>query len=325
MHSRTRRMRRKATPNSNRASRKPSRNRSMLSSSHSMLNSNGKIRTGSKIAASNSNGKIGANNSRVLSNSGSSRNMPNNSGRTSSRPSNGSGRTRATSNNSELSNRSRSGASSNSTPSSSNARTRTASDSARNNKGKTGTISNSMLSNNGRTRTTGNSAARTGSGATNKRETRPSSTASSRAPGNSIVHSAGTPTTVPGNGAVAITDTACLTIVTADTSARTTGSASMACPSWWLVDIRAFSTRAIGSLPLTHGRNIGEMTGTTMTTSMSPMSTTAITCTTAGIPTSELQSAFRCSSTPSAASEEAALKRKYYRLETRSESCLEQY
>src|SRR5579864_175509 len=322
MHSRTRRMRRKATPNGSRASRKPSRNRSMFSSSrHSMFNSNGKIRTSSQIAASNSNGKIAANNNRVLSNNGSSRNMLNNSGKTSSGPSNGSGRARTISSNSEFSNSSRSEAN-NGKPSSSSARTRRASDSARNNKGKTGTISNSALRS---SRTIGNSAIRTDKGATNKRETRPSSTESSRAHGRSTVHSAGIPTTVPGNGAVAITDTAYLTIVTADTLVRTTGSASMACPSWWLVDIRAFSTRAIGSLPLTHGRNIGEMTGTTMTTSMSPMSTTAITCTTAGIPTSELQSAFRCSSTPSAASEEAALKRKYYRLETRSESCLEQY
>ena len=63
---------------------------------------------------------------------------------------------------------------------------------------------------------------------------------------------------------------------------------------------------AIGSVWLTLGRNIGGMTGTTMTTSMSPTSTTAITCSIADIPTSESRSASRCSGVPGAASEEAA-------------------
>src|SRR4029077_4772019 len=124
---------------------------------------------------------------------------------------------------------------------------------------------------------------------------RTNNSVSSRLPGSSIVHNAGIPTTATGNNAVATTATAFLTSASADISVRTTGSASTASPSSLWADIPASNTTAIGSAWLTRGQGTGRMTGTTPTTFTSPMSITATICSTAGIPTSELRSASRCS------------------------------
>ena len=103
------------------------------------------------------------------------------------------------------------------------------------------------------------------------------------------MHEAGSQTTAPGNNEGGITVIGFLTTVTVDILGRTMASASTAFPSWSLVGIHASSTRAIGSALLTHGRSTGPMTGTTPTMFMSPTSTTAITCSTADIPTLQLR------------------------------------
>ncbi len=59
-----------------------------------------------------------------------------------------------------------------------------------------------------------------------------SNSASSAAHGTGIAHNIGTPTTAVGNNVAATTATASLTIGSADTLARTTGSALAACPLW---------------------------------------------------------------------------------------------
>ena len=117
---------------------------------------------------------------------------------------------------------------------------------------------------------------------------------SSRVLGRSIAHNAGTPTIAPGNNVAATTATASPTTDSVDTLDQTTDSASTGCPSRFLADIPASSTRAIGSVSLIRGQNTGATTGTTTTTFTSLTLTTAITCTTAGTPTSELRSTSRC-------------------------------
>ena len=87
-----------------------------------------------------------------------------------------------------------------------------------------------------------------------------------KARGSSIAHKTGNRIIAPGNNVVAITDTASLTIATADTLGPATDSASILFPSGLWGDTHAFSTRDTGSAPSTRGRKIGEMTGTTMTT-----------------------------------------------------------
>src|SRR5207248_1322239 len=133
---------------------------------------------------------------------------------------------------------------------------------------------------------------------------------SSRARGKSIVRSAGNPNIALGNNAAVTTAIAFLTTVSAGTLVRTTVFASTACPFWLWADTRASSTEAIGSVPLTRGRNTGGMTGTTTTTFTLSTSTTAITCTTAGIPMLESRSASRCNGAVGAASKGAAPDRK---------------
>ena len=86
--------------------------------------------------------------------------------------------------------------------------------------------------------------------------------------GSSIDPRTGIPITAPGNSVVATTATAFPTIASVDTLVQNMSSASTDSPSWLWADIRASSMRAIGSVLLTHGRNIGGMTGMTTTTFM---------------------------------------------------------
>jgi hypothetical protein len=175
---------------------------------------------------------------------------------------------------------------------SSRSSTRTSSNNMFNSRSSTRTSSNNMFSS--RTRTGSNSMP-SSSGAMNKPSALRNSSESSRAPGSSIAHKAGSQTTEIGNSVAATTATASLMTGSVDTLARSMGSESTVFLSWLLAGTLASSTAAIGLVPLTHGQNTGRIIGTTPTTSMSPTPTTAITCSTAGIPMSELRSASRCS------------------------------
>jgi hypothetical protein len=91
------------------------------------------------------------------------------------------------------------------------------------------------------------------------------SSMSSRRPGKSIAHEAGSQITATGSSEAGTTAIAFRTTAIEDILARTTGSAFTDCRSWSLAGIHASSTRVIGLALLTHGRSTGRMTGTTPT------------------------------------------------------------
>jgi hypothetical protein len=159
---------------------------------------------------------------------------------------------------------------------------------------------NSMSSNNSNILSSKNSSVLNSSNMLNRSSTRfshvvKSSSMWSRVPGSITVLKTGSQTTAPGNSVAATAVIVSRTIATVDTLGRSMGSESTGFLSWWLVDIRASSTRVIGLVSLTHGRGPGQITGMTPMTSMFLTSATGTTCITAGIPGLELPSAFRCS------------------------------
>jgi hypothetical protein len=149
-------------------------------------------------------------------------------------------------------------------------------------KGKPSVANRSMLSNSRLTRDS-------------SRNAHSNSSMSSKAPGSSIARATGSPTIAPGSNAGATTVITFRTTVSEDTLAAITDSAFLAFPSWLWAGFHGSSTRAIGSVPLTHGRNTGGTIGTTPTMFMWFTPTAVITCMTAGIRAPELRSVSRCS------------------------------
>jgi outer membrane biosynthesis protein TonB len=143
-----------------------------------------------------------------------------------------------------------------------------------------------------------------------------------QSPCNNIAHTIGIPTTATGNNAAATTATAFPTTASVDTLVKTMDSGFQACPFSSSADIHDSNTAATGSAWSIPGRNTGAMTGTTMTTFMWSTLTTAITFTTAGIPTSALLSTFRCSQSIRR-SREGGCAHFTDTLRTRSNTCLE--
>jgi len=87
--------------------------------------------------------------------------------------------------------------------------------------------------------------------------------------GSNIVQVTGNRITVLGRSVADTMDTVFPMNVSADTLAGIMGSESASSRSWWWADTRVSNIAATGSVPSTHGRNTGETTGMTRTTSTS--------------------------------------------------------
>ena len=91
----------------------------------------------------------------------------------------------------------------------------------------------------------------------------------SSVPGNNIAQATGSRITGPGGSAADMAGISFPMSVSADPSGGIMASESASSPSGSLGDTLAFNTAAIGSAPLTPGRNTGETTGMTLTMFMS--------------------------------------------------------